>query len=159
MVFIISKILLYLLYYSSMPQLDKISFATQYFWLTLFFFGLYFLSVNFFVILVFKNLKLRSIIYKIWYFFLYKFDYADYNNKHKNSINSSFNFTYYALYINFFISTKVGFMLERIAVLTNKIQILDQSVNSLIVNLLNGFLNSNVINLSKKLQKLNIDEI
>jgi len=50
-------------------------------------------------------------------------------------------------------------MLERIAVLTNKIQILDQSVNSLIVNLLNGFLNSNVINLSKKLQKLNIDEI
>jgi len=50
-------------------------------------------------------------------------------------------------------------MLERIAVLTNKIQILDQSVNSLIINLLNDFLNSNVINLSKKLQKLNIDEI
>lgn len=142
-----------------MPQLDKISFATQYFWLTLFFFGLYFLSVNFFVILVFKNLKLRSIIYKIWYFFLYKFDYADYNNKHKNLINSSFNFTYYALYINFFISTKIVFMLERITGLANKTQTLDQSKNSLIVNSLNGFLNSNVVNLSRKFQELNIDEI
>lgn len=142
-----------------MPQLDKISFATQYFWLTLFFFGLYFLSVNFFVILVFKNLKLRSIIYKIWYFFLYKFDYADYNNKHKNLTNSSFNLAYYTLYINFFISTKIGIILEKVADLTNKIQVLDQSKNSLIANSLNGFLNSNVTNLSKKFQQLNIDEI
>ena len=142
-----------------MPQLDKISFATQYFWLTLFFFGLYFLSVNFFVILVFKNLKLRNIIYKIWYFFLYKFDYADYNNKHKNLTNSSFNFAYYTLYVNFFISTKIGFIVERIASLANKIQILDQSKYSLITNALNSFLNSNVVNLSKKFQELNIDEI
>jgi len=142
-----------------MPQLDKISFATQYFWLTLFFFGLYFLSVNFFVILVFKNLKLRSIIYKIWYFFLYKFDYADYNNKHKNLTSSSFNFAYYTLYINFFISTKIGIVSEKVADLTNKARVLDQSKNSLIGNSLNGFLNSNVTNLSKKFQQLNIDEI
>jgi hypothetical protein len=142
-----------------MPQLDKLSFATQYFWLTLFFFGLYFLSVNFFVILVFKNLKLRSIIYKIWYFFLYKFDYVDYNNKHKSLTSSSFNFTYYTLYINFFVSTKVGFILEKIAGLANKTKILDQSKNSLTVNSIDNFLNSNVINLSKKFQELNIDEI
>ena len=142
-----------------MPQLDKLSFATQYFWLTLFFFGLYFLSVNFFVILVFKNLKLRSIIYKIWYFFLYKFDYVDYNNKHKNLTNSSFNLTYYTLYINFFISTKIGFILDKIAGLANKIKILDQSKNSLTANSIDNFLNSNVIDLSKKFQDLNIDEI
>jgi len=142
-----------------MPQLDKLSFATQYFWLTLFFFGLYFLSVNFFVILVFKNLKLRSIIYKIWYFFLYKFDYVDYNNKHKNLTNSSFNLTYYTLYINFFISTKIGFILDKIAGLANKIKILDQSKNSLTANSIDNFLNSNVIDLSKKFQELNIDEI
>lgn len=142
-----------------MPQLDKISFATQYFWLTLFFFGLYFLSVNFFVILVFKNLKLRSIIYKIWYFFLYKFDYADYNNKHKNLTNSSFNIAYYTLYINFFISTKIGFIFEKMNNMVSKSQILDQSKSLLIANSLNGFLNSNVINLSRKFQELNIDEI
>lgn len=142
-----------------MPQLDKLSFATQYFWLTLFFFGLYFLSVNFFVILVFKNLKLRNIIYKIWYFFLYKFDYVDYNNKHKNLTNSSFNFTYYTLYINFFISAKIGFILDKIAGLTNKIKILDQSKNLLVANSMNDYLNSNVLNLSKKFQELNIDEI
>lgn len=63
------------------------------------------------------------------------------------------------LYINFFISTRIGFMLERIVGLANKTQILDQSKNLLIVNSLNGFLNSNVINLSKKFQDLNIDEI
>jgi hypothetical protein len=50
-------------------------------------------------------------------------------------------------------------MLERIAGLANKTQISDQSKNSLIVNSLNGFLNSNVISLSRKFQELNIDEI
>jgi hypothetical protein len=50
-------------------------------------------------------------------------------------------------------------MLERIASLANKTQILDQSKTSLIANSLNGFLNSNMINLSKKFQELNIDEI
>jgi hypothetical protein len=50
-------------------------------------------------------------------------------------------------------------MLERIVGLVNKTQTLDQSKNSLIVNSLNGFLNSNVINLSRKFQELNIDEI
>ena len=48
-----------------MPQLDKLSFMTQYLWLTVSFFGLYFLTVNFFTTLVFKNLKLRGIIYNI----------------------------------------------------------------------------------------------
>lgn len=89
-----------------MPQLDKISFATQYFWLTLFFFGLYFLSVNFFVILVFKNLKLRNTIYKIWYFFLYKFDYAQYNNQNKSLTSACFNSIYYTIYANFFFNSE-----------------------------------------------------
>lgn len=142
-----------------MPQLDKISFATQYFWLTLFFFGLYFLSVNFFVILVFKNLKLRNIIYKIWYFFLYKFDYADYNNKHKNLVNSSFSSAYFTLYINFFIPTKIGFIFEKMRNIINKTKTLDQSKNLLVTNSLNNFLNSNLIGLNKRFQEINIDEI
>ena len=83
-----------------MPQLDKLSFATQYFWLTLFFFGLYFLTINFFVISVFKNLKLRNIIYKIWYFFLYKFDYSQYEDKNKKLILANFSGVYNLLYLN-----------------------------------------------------------
>nr|ALG41039.1 ORF2 [Acanthamoeba polyphaga] len=142
-----------------MPQLDKISFATQYFWLTLFFFGLYFLSVNFFVILVFKNLKLRNIIYKIWYFFLYKFDYADYNNKHKNLINSSFSSVYFNLYVNFFIPMKINFIFEKMKSMINKTQTLDQSKSLLINKSLNNILNSNLIGLSKRFQEVNIDEI
>jgi hypothetical protein len=142
-----------------MPQLDKISFATQYFWLTLFFFGLYFLSVNFFVILVFKNLKLRNIIYKIWYFFLYKFDYTEYNSKHKNLINSSFSSTYYVLYVNLFIETKTSFILERVKSVISKFQTLNQSKSLLIDNSLNGFFNSNLVGLSNKFKELNIDEI
>jgi hypothetical protein len=84
----------------NMPQLDKLSFSTQYIWLTLFFFVLYFISTNFFVILVFKNLKIRRIIYKVWYFFVYKFDYSQYEDKNKQINMSSFNFFYSNLYIN-----------------------------------------------------------
>lgn len=142
-----------------MPQLDKISFATQYFWLTLFFFGLYFLSVNFFVILVFKNLKLRNIIYKIWYFFLYKFDYVEYNSKHKNLTNSSFGYVYYALYVNFFIATKINFISEKAKSVISKVQTLNQSRDLLISSSLSGFFNSNLVGLSNKFKELNIDEI
>lgn len=148
-----------------MPQLDKLSFATQYFWLTLFFFGLYFLSVNFFVILVFKNLKLRNIIYKIWYFFLYKFDYADYNNKQKALINNSFNFTYYSLYINFFILLKINMAFEKTKIIINKMQLLSQTKDILTsIQLYNNFTANPsclVKKLSKELdmRKLNIDEI
>ncbi len=142
-----------------MPQLDKLSFATQYFWLTLFFFGLYFLSVNFFVILVFKNLKLRNIIYKIWYFFLYKFNYADYNNKHKSLVNTSFSFIYYTLYIKFFISVKINLVFEKARNLVSKTQTLNQSKSNLTTNLLNSFLNSSTIYLTKEFQELNIYEI
>jgi len=67
--------------------------------------------------------------------------------------------TYYTLYINFFISTTIGFILDKIAGLANKIKILDQSKNSLTANSIDNFLNSNVIDLSKKFQELNIDEI
>lgn len=142
-----------------MPQLDKLSFATQYFWLTVFFFVLYFLSVNFFVILVFKNLKLRNIIYKIWYFFLYKFDYVDYNNKHKSLVNTSFSFIYYTLYVNFFILTKINFIFEKTKGIINKTQILNQSQRLLMISSLNNFLNSNSTDFVKKFQELNIDEI
>ena len=142
-----------------MPQLDKISFVTQYFWLTLFFFGLYFLSVNFFVILVFKNLKLRNIIYKIWYFFLYKFDYVNYNSRHKNLISSSFSSAYYTLYVNFFIMTKISLVFERVKNIISKIQTLDKSKSLLISGSLNSFFNLNFIGLSRRFQELNIDEI
>ncbi len=147
-----------------MPQLDKLSFAAQYFWLTLFFFGLYFLSVNFFVILVFKNLKLRNIIYKIWYFFLYKFDYIDYNNKHKALINNSFSFAYYALYINFFVLTKINMAFEKTKIIINKMQLLDQTKGFLISTQLNNALAETnptclIKGLELDMKKLNIDEI
>jgi hypothetical protein len=73
--------------------------------------------------------------------------------------NSSFNIAYYTLYINFFISTKIGFIFEKMNNMVSKSQILDQSKSLLTANSLNGFLNSNVINLSRKFQELNIDEI
>lgn len=142
-----------------MPQLDKISFATQYFWLTLFFFGLYFLSVNFFVILVFKNLKLRNTIYKIWYFFLYKFDYAQYNNQNKSLTSACFNSIYYTIYANFFLIAKVNFVFSKTKSLLNKIQILDKSKNIIFASLLNNFLGSSTTGLIKKINKINIDEI
>ncbi len=120
-----------------MPQLDKLSFATQYFWLTLFFFGLYFLTVNFFVIAVFKNLKLRNIIYKIWYFFLYKFDYSQYEDKNRKLIQANFGGIYSLLYLNILhnllkenITNKLNGVLRR---------------NS-ILNYINNFGNNNQLN-------------
>lgn len=98
-----------------MPQLDKLSFATQYFWLTLFFFGLYFLTINFFIILVFKNLKLRSIIYKIWYFFIYKFDYKDYKNKNSSLLCSCYDSIYNVSFVNFLIVLKISSILEEVS--------------------------------------------
>jgi len=142
-----------------MPQLDKLSFATQYFWLTLFFFGLYFLSINFFVILVFKNLKLRNIIYKIWYFFLYKFDYIDYNNKQKSLINTSFSFVYYTIYLNFLTSVKINLISEKVKSLLFKTQTLNQSKIFLTGNTLNSFIVSTTTPLIKEFQKLDIYEI
>lgn len=141
-----------------MPQLDKLSFATQYFWLTLFFFGLYFLSVNFFVILVFKNLKLRNIIYNIWYFFLYKFDYTDYDNKHKGFVTNSFSFIYYTLYANFSILTKINTAFKKTKDVVNKIQFLNKSKDLLVNTQLNNLLQLNATTF-KKFQELNIDEI
>ena len=108
---------------------------------------------------MFKNLKLRNIIYKIWYFFLYKFDYVDYNNKHQALINNSFNFIYYTLYINFFILTKINMAFEKTKNVINKIQLLNQSKDFLTFTQLNNFLRLNTICLTKKFQELDINEI
>jgi hypothetical protein len=145
-----------------MPQLDKLSFATQYFWLTLFFFGLYFLTVNFFVILVFKNLKLRNIIYKIWYFFLYKFDYLEYENKNKKLVQVNFAETYSLLYFNVYtpiFKTKIS---DKIEALLNKNLILNFSNNLMLENHTQNFIKGHIINnnlLLKNLEDFNIDEI
>lgn len=144
-----------------MPQLDKISFATQYFWLTLFFFGLYFLSVNFFVILVFKNLKLRNIIYKIWYFFLYKFDYSEYENRNKKLIQSNFSETYSLSYFktySFILKNKVVSELENVL---NKNLFLNFTVDKINSNYINSFFSKSQIDnkLIANLNSLNIDEI
>jgi len=144
-----------------MPQLDKISFATQYFWLTLFFFGLYFFSVNFFVILVFKNLKLRNIIYKIWYFFLYKFDYSEYENRNKKLIQSNFSETYSLSYVkiySFILKNKVVNELENIL---NKNLFLNFTVDKINSNYINSFFSKSQIDnkLVANLNSLNIDEI
>jgi hypothetical protein len=145
-----------------MPQLDKISFATQYFWLTLFFFSLYFLTVNFFVIAVFKNLRLRNMIYKIWYFFLYKFDYNDYNNKNKKITELCFNAIYYNLYINFFIWLKVNSTINKVKGLLNKSYTFSSINNSLINSKINALVLDNFVlneNLITSLNNIDIDEI
>lgn len=145
-----------------MPQLDKISFATQYFWLTLFFFGLYFLTINFFVIMVFKNLKLRNVIYKIWYFFLYKFDYEKYENKNRVITSICFSSAYYSLYLNFFILFKALNLLNKIKLTLNKAFLLNihktdiacETLNKIILQ--NYFINLYGLN---KLNNIDIDEI
>jgi len=144
-----------------MPQLDKLSFATQYFWLTLFFFGLYFLTVNFFVILVFKNLKLRNIIYKIWYFFLYKFDYLDYENKNKKLVQANFAETYSLSYFNIYTDILKAKISNKIDALLNKNLILNFSNNLIQQNHTENFIKDRSINnnLLNNLKKFNIDEI
>lgn len=144
-----------------MPQLDKLSFATQYFWLTLFFFCLYFLTVNFFVILVFKNIKLRNIIYKIWYFFLYKFDYEEYHNRNKYTSANGFNAVYYVVYLNLVISAKINSFFSKIDLLLNKSFFLNLSISFLNDHNLTNYLtvDTRLVNVSEKLKNINIDEI
>jgi hypothetical protein len=144
-----------------MPQLDKLSFATQYFWLTLFFFGLYFLTVNFFVILVFKNLKLRNIIYKIWYFFLYKFDYLDYENKNKKLIQVNFAETYSLSYFSIYLTVLRTKIFNKVEALLNKNLILNFSNNLTQETYMQNFIIGNSFNnnLLNNLNNLNIDEI
>lgn len=130
-----------------MPQLDKLSFSTQYFWLTLFFFILYFICTNFFVIIIFKSLKLRNIIYKIWYFFVFKFDYSKYESKSKSLSYSSFNSTYSIFYNNFFVFLKKTSSLIKFFILGKK---LDE------VNYINTNLNSvNLASLTVALNQIN----
>lgn len=142
-----------------MPQLDKLSFATQYFWLTIFFFGLYFLTTNFFVILVFKNLKLRNIVYKIWYFFLYNFDYNNYHNKSKSIVNACFNTVYYSVYINFYIMLKLALLFSKISSFENNtlLSFYSQVVKEITCH--NYIKSSYSTEKLKNLEKINIDEI
>jgi hypothetical protein len=42
-----------------MPQLDKLSFMSQYVWLTLFFFFLYFIVLDYFVVQVYTCVRFR----------------------------------------------------------------------------------------------------
>lgn len=134
-----------------MPQLDKLSFMTQYFWLTIFFFALYFLVANFFVISVFKSLKLRNIIYKIWYFFIYKFDYESYNMKNKQIISSGFS----AFYNYSFLNILNSFQLVLVNLKLNNLLL-----NNNISKKINNFLfSTTIINNIKKLNSIKIDEI
>lgn len=134
-----------------MPQLDKLSFMTQYFWLTIFFFALYFLVANFFVISVFKSLKLRNIIYKIWYFFIYKFDYESYNMKNKQIISSGFSSFYNYSFLNILNSFQL--------VLVN-LKLNNLFLNNNTSNKINNFLfSTTIINNIKKLNSIRIDEI
>lgn len=144
-----------------MPQLDKLSFATQYFWLTLFFFCLYFLTVNFFVILVFKNIKLRNIIYRIWYFFLFKFDYIEYHNKNQTIAANSFNAVYSVVYLNILISNKISFFISSVSSLLSgsfTANLIDNNLNKYNLDsyLVSGVQLTGVYN---KLKSINIDEI
>lgn len=62
-----------------MPQLDKLSFSTQYIWLTFFFWLLYFFILKFFVEKVFKTLKTKFLIKKYWNNFVYNFKFNSYS--------------------------------------------------------------------------------
>ena len=83
----------------------------------------------------------------------------DYNNKHKSLVNTSFSFIYYTLYINFFILTKINFILEKTKGIINKTETLNKSQGLLMISSLNNFLNSNSVDFAKKFQELSIDEI
>jgi hypothetical protein len=99
-------------------------------------------------------------IYKIWYFFLYKFDYVEYNNKSKLLTNFCFNSVYYAIYLNFFLLVKSSLFIENIKYLLNKNLILQFTKSSLNINSIKGILNNSYnINLANDINKINIDEI
>jgi hypothetical protein len=60
-----------------MPQLDKLSFMSQYVWLTLFFFFLYFIVLDYFVVQVYTCVRFR---YRINYITWYRWNIADPEN-------------------------------------------------------------------------------
>lgn len=57
-----------------MPQLDKVTFSTQYFWLTVFFFILYFVLVNLFVCTIFTVSKVYKQVNRFWATFITNFN-------------------------------------------------------------------------------------
>lgn len=58
-----------------MPQLDKLSFMSQYLWLTIFFFVFYYFVLNFFVIFMFRSLTLRSLVNELYFFRMFKVNF------------------------------------------------------------------------------------
>jgi hypothetical protein len=112
--------------------------------------------------MVFKNLKLRNVIYKIWYFFLYKFDYEKYENKNRVITSICFSSAYYSLYLNFFILFKALNLLNKIKLTLNKAFLLNihktdiarETLNKIILQ--NYFINLYGLN---KLNNIDIDEI
>jgi hypothetical protein len=129
----------------------------------LFFFGLYFLTVNFFVILVFKNLKLRNIIYKIWYFFLYKFDYSEYSAKNKLLTRTYFSRVYNCLLSSIFSTLKFLATVSVFDSILNRNFLLNSFERLIPENLFKAALLEKSYaldgDLLKKLNNLNIDEI
>ncbi len=95
-----------------MPQLDKLSFITQYFWLSLFFFVFYYFILNYFVILIFKNLKLRNIINNL---FLFRMFHVDFDKGIINWTNKLFNLNF-LLYSSIIFNT-FAFILKKSKVL------------------------------------------
>jgi hypothetical protein len=136
-----------------MPQLDKLSFSTQYFWLTIFFFLLYFICTNFFVVVVFKSLKVRNIIYKIWYFFVFKFNYSKYELKNKSINSNSFNSTYLIFYNNFFNFLNKTSLFVKLFTTSQKIN----CVNS--TNVIDSLSIANLSNVLKQINSIEIDAI
>jgi len=61
-----------------MPQLDKLSFSTQYIWLTIFFWIFYFLLLNIFFEKIFKAIKLKFLVKRYWNNFIYCFNLNNY---------------------------------------------------------------------------------
>jgi hypothetical protein len=103
---------------------------------------------------VFKSLKIRNIIYKIWYFFVFKFDYSNYETKNKNLNTNSFNSTYSVFYSNLLSFFKKTFILTQSVGLTNKLN----EVNS--ISKLSDKLSLNTLNSSlKQINNIDIDAI
>lgn len=100
-------------------------------------------------------------IYRIWYFFFYKFDYEEYEKKNRLLLSTCFSSVYYCLYLNFLVSLKISYFLKSLKTLSNKNLFLNYLGTAIHSNIFNNVLVKNyaetvtLINLSN----ISVDEI
>lgn len=101
-------------------------------------------------------------IYKILYFFIYKFNYRDYKNTNTKILDSCFNSIYYANYIGFLTIYKTLNLINNLFVsLLNKTLLCQTITNSAKEIVLEKHFGNKLISILnvEKLNKIVIDEI